>query len=194
VSYSIYTWLPSYPLIKIPTFDTKIIEYNTGVEQRIKRHNEVKFKFKIQHDHITQVEMEEIANFFITCRGAYSPFWFKDLSLSITSNQIGTGTNSATAFQLIRSFGDYEKNVIKVDSSMFTVWLDDVLQSAPTDFTLNNSGVVTFASAPSSGAVITATHDFYFLVRFAVDAVNYEYFLHQLFNQRSVEFIEIIGE
>ena len=152
-----------------------------------------KFKFKIQHDRVAQDEMEEISEFFISCRGAYTPFWFKDLSLTTTSCQIGTGTGSATTFQLIRSFGGYDKTVTKVDSSTFTVWVDDVAQSAPSDFTLNNSGVVTFITGPNSGAVITATHKFYFLVRFAVDEINYEYFMHQLFNQGSVEFIEVIG-
>lgn len=194
MSYNIYTWLPSYPLVKRPMFNTKIIDYNTGVEQRIKRTDEVKFSFTIQHEHTPIDEMEEIVDFYIQQRGAFTPFWFKDLSLSTTSCQIGTGTGSATTFQLIRSFGDYEKKVTKVDSDTFMVWLDDVAQSAPTDFTLNNSGIVTFVSAPDSGAVITASHQFYFLVRFAADEINYDYFLHELFNQGRVELIEVIGE
>lgn len=185
-----YTWTPSYPLIKIPVFDTKIIDYNTGVEQRIKRRDTVKFRFKLNHNNITQDEAEGILDFFIQQRGAYTPFTFRDLSQSVSSLEIGAGDDSTTTFQLKHTFADVDKNAAVVSS--VNVWNAGSLQSDPLHYTTNNSGVVTFVSAPDSGNAITASFFFDYVVRFAADEQNYEYFLHELFNQGTVELIEVL--
>lgn len=62
-----------------------------------------------------------------------------------------------------------------------------------TDFTVSSVGVVTFTAAPASGATLTWTGSYYYRVRFELDTVDFERFLWQLWNARSINLRGSLG-
>lgn len=62
-----------------------------------------------------------------------------------------------------------------------------------TDYTLSANGLVTFASAPLSGAALTWTGGYYWRCRFEKDLQEFNNFLYQLWEAKSVAFVTVKG-
>ena len=83
---------------------------------------------------------------------------------------IGTGDGALTDFQLFRMVGSFKLPVTDIKSGTLSAIVDGVV----TPVTLLDGGVVRFASAPASGAVISASFDYYWRVAFADDETEFD--------------------
>ena len=71
------------------------------------------------------------------------------------------------------------------------VYFDGVTQS-PSSYTVDpGSGLLTFATPPSNGLVITADFSFWFRCRFVDDSYDFENFMYRLWQLKKLTFISV---
>ena len=118
--------------------------------------------------------------FFEARRGRLHGFRFKDFAdfkscapsaaVAATDQAIGVGDGVATAFQLVKAYGDVAREVRKPVAGSVVAAVDGVGTSA---FTVDAAtGVITFDAAPGVGAEVTAGFEFDTPVRFDTDRID----------------------
>ncbi|MGD9613844.1 MAG: DUF2460 domain-containing protein [Alphaproteobacteria bacterium] len=132
-------------------------------------------------------EMRLLAGFYLARHGSFEPFLFADPTDFITGNEtLGTGNGVKTTFQLVRSFGEYVEPITA--PNVVTIKQDGVVTSAGLYSVNAGTGVVTFSSAPANGVIVTADFTYYFRCRFVDDTIDFENFMHQLWEAKQVKF------
>ena len=135
-------------------------------------------------------EFQALAGFFNARLGRFDSFLYEDPDdCSITGQALGGGDGSNKKFQLARSFGGFIEPMF-APKLVSAVYLNGVPASG---WTVSNwgtaaPGVITFATAPSSGVIVSATFTYYFPCRFADDQIDFNKFLSQMWNAQSVKF------
>lgn len=146
-------------------------------------------------------ELRTLAGFFLELQGAYGDFLFWDPTDNTVAAQVlmtGNGTTTAAPLQRqIASFAEPLYAVIADGSHPLQFYWNGVLQSSgvATSSQFGYTGVadtVTFASAPANGVVVTANYSYYFLCHFSDDSMNFENFMYQLWQARSVKFESVL--
>ena len=137
-------------------------------------------------------ELRTLAGFFLQQQGSFAPFLFNDPSdNTVTGQLLATGDGSTTLFQLYRTFGGFAEPII-APSIIGAIYFSGVAQSS-SDYSVNfANGLVTFTSPPPGGVTITADFTYYFLVRFADDAAEFENFLYQLWTLKQVKLQSVL--
>lgn len=150
---------------------------------------------------------QTLAGFFNQCLGGALIFNFWDVDDNLATTQpFGVGDGATTAFQLARGSGGWSDNVfaplnsgspVTVPSASGgtttapyakpNVYINGSLQSAAT-YSLSAYGVVTFNSAPSTGAALTWTGNFYWPCNFDDDTIALSKFMSGLWEAKSVKF------
>ncbi len=148
-----------------------------------------KFSFEFLRDQRKGVdELRTLVGFFNARHGSYDSFLFDDPDDNATENdQFGLGNGSATAFQLFRSFGGFSEPVYDLKAAPL-VYKDGVKQTPTTHYSVSSSGLVTFVAAPAAGAVLKWTGGYYWRCCFDKDEADFEKFLHDLWELKTLEF------
>lgn len=138
---------------------------------------------------------------FINARqGSFDSFLYQDTWDNFISSQaIGTGNGSSTVFQLVKTFGGFIEPVLAPNlSSAITVYLNGVSSTA-SSYTINGwgtsstngAGSLVFNSAPSSGALITATFSYYYPCRFVNDKQAFSNKYYGIYDSKKISFISV---
>lgn len=78
------TTLPNYRRVKTPMARTEIIDYGTGVEQRIARWDIVFHRFKLSFETLSKTEADLLYDFFVARQGAFDAFEWTNFDDSTT--------------------------------------------------------------------------------------------------------------
>ncbi len=133
-------------------------------------------------------ELQSLVGFFNARQGSYDTFLFRDPSdCSVTGQQIGIGDGTTASFQLVRSFGGFTEPVKEVNGTP-VVYANGVAVSG---WAVGNTGIVTFDSAPASGAVVSADINYYWRVRFVDDQYDFDNFMYQLWECKKLQLISV---
>ncbi len=174
----------SYGAVGGPAFRTTIFTRQSGFEDRNVEWSYARAEYDVAMAIKTQAELDEVRAFFFARRGRAYGFRFKDWSdyKSCTAIQtpaasdqvLGTGDGSETEFQLIKLYDDdenpYVRPITKPVQGSVSVTVNGVAQTVGVDVTVDTTtGLLTFASAPTSGHVIRAGFQFDVPVRFNTD-------------------------
>jgi len=168
-----------------PARKTEIVTLGSGYEERnavwanSRRHYDVGYGVKTLDD------LHAVIAFFEARTGQLYGFRFKDFTdfkscapgtaLTPLDQPLGTGDGATTQFQLAKTYtsgpASWQRVIKKPVSGSVRVAVDGIETSVTTDTT---TGLVTFASAPAPGAVLTAGFEFDTPVRFDTDqlAIN----------------------
>jgi len=132
-------------------------------------------------------ELQTLVSFYVAHGGAFESWLYTDPDdKSVTAQPFGTGNGTATAFKLLRSFGSNSEPIDAVNGTPL-VYIDGTPTTA---FTIAaGSGVITFTTAPTAGALLTWTGSFYRRCRFLGDGLDTDKFMAGLFSAKRVEFI-----
>jgi uncharacterized protein (TIGR02217 family) len=193
----------AWSVTKTPTFQTRIQRAVSGRELRALDYPYPLWQFTLVFDLLRDNpaagydELRTLMGFFMLCQGAFGTFLFRDPSDDqVTGQQIGVGNASATVFQLQRAMGSTLPGggflePILAPNLVSTVYLDGITQS-PASYSVDpNTGLVTFATAPGSGLVITADYSYYFRCRFVDDSYAFENFMFRLWQLKKLTFISV---
>jgi uncharacterized protein (TIGR02217 family) len=110
--------------------------------------------------------------------------------------QIGVGDGSTRVFQLIKVYSSggqsYTRTISKPVAGTARVAINGVVQTAPTQFTVDiATGLVSFNLPPTAGLIITAGCEFDVPVRFDTDRISTSMATFQAGQIPSVPVIEV---
>ena len=122
---------------------------------------------EVKHAILSDADYKKIMGFVALLKGAHEPFFWLDpedyQETGITLAKLSSGV-----YQCVMKFGDYVEAVEYVDQ--LKVYVDGVLQAASA-YTVSG-GVITFATAPGSTAVVTADYRYYWKVHIPADGIS----------------------
>jgi uncharacterized protein (TIGR02217 family) len=201
---------PNYGSEGGPSFNTTVVESDSGIDFRASRWDTPRQKYDISFETREYNDLATVIAFFNARQGAVYGFRFKD-PMDYTSNSdgrsahtkddqnIGTGDASETQFQLRKQYtsGAVTRNrdVHKPVSGTVLIALDGVNQ--PSGWSVNTTtGIVTFDTAPGAGVEVTAGFEFDVPVRFEEGTDEWLRMSHDDFGSgsiRSIRLVEIVN-
>lgn len=166
-----------------PEFSTSIAVTASGHERRNSLWADARIHFDVGPGIRSESELAQLIAFFRARRGAAKGFRISDpfdhSSNAMTGNPtmldqlIGIGDGLTADFQLIKSYGSASDPQIRPITRPRAETLLVSIDGAPTtSWTINESGLLSFAVAPADGAEIRAGFLFDVPVRFAEDRID----------------------
>lgn len=135
-------------------------------------------------------EWQQLQAFFNSRQGAFDTFLLTDPDdNSVAAQALGTGDGVTRDFQLVRALGGYVEPILA--PNVITYIKKAGVTVDPADYTVSPWGTTTpgninFDTAPANGAAITASFSYYFPVEFLEDQMEFEKFMNQLWELKSV--------
>lgn len=181
---------------KRPEFKTGLFESLSGHESRVKFRQYPKYTFKLSFEFLIEdrdeAQLSELMGFMLQQGGMYQAFLYSDPNdNAVTDQLIGTGNGTLTTFQLLRSYGGFTEPVNNVNDTVAApgIYIDGALKTLGAHYSLSSTGLVTFGTAPGTGAVITWTGSYYYRVRFTEEGYEFTQLMRDLHECQDVEFI-----
>jgi len=164
-----------------PERRTDVVMTASGREERNARWANSRRRYNAGYGVKSLDDISAVIAFFEERRGKVHAFRFKDFTdfkscppsqvVSATDMVIGTGDGMTTVFTLVKTYGEARPYPRAITAPVAGTVVVAVNGTATTAFTIVG-GVVTFASAPSVGATITAGFEFDVPVRFDTDDIK----------------------
>jgi uncharacterized protein (TIGR02217 family) len=169
----------NWPLKKTPTFGTQTLDTASGRGQLRSTERiwpiwnfELSFGYLRGNERLVNSEYQYLLGFYCAVQGAYNDFLYMDLldnAIPVGAPEFfAFGDGVSTSFQLIRSIG-VGSDIVQNLNGPATIYVNGV---ATGSVTIGATGIVTFASAPASGAVLTWTGNFYYRLHFKDDTLE----------------------
>lgn len=186
----------SYGATGGPMYLTDIVATVSGYEQRNSRWEQARAKYNVASGIKTEAQWQELIAFFRARRGKAVGFRFKDWSDYTGANElIGEGDGSTQTFQLKKLYTSnvtVERIITKPVWGSVKIYLDSVLQTFATDYTVNHAtGVVSMVTAPGNGVQVTADYEFDVPVRFDTDELDLSMDSFNAGSWQSIPLIEV---
>ena len=137
----------------------------------------------------TFAEWQDLVGFINSVAGTVGLFGYTDPNdNSVTAQEFGSGDGSTKGpFQLVRTLGGFTEPVFLLNGAP-EIYVNSVLKTLTTDYTLDNYGNVTFTAAPGNGLALTWTGSWYVGCRFDDDVTDFELFVSNIFAVKSLKF------
>lgn len=185
----------TWDITRVPLWSTTVKTATSGREYRTANWSYPRYRYKMVYAFLRQqtgfTEMAQLAGFFNARQGAFDSFLFTDPDdNSVTAQQIGIGDGSNKLFQLIRSFGGYLEPVFDVHSTP-QIYVNGVLKTVTTDYTISATGLVTFVAAPGNTLPVTWTGTYYRRMRFEQDLAEFSAFMSLLWELKTLQLISV---
>lgn len=203
----------SWSVVKVPQFTTKIQRSVSKRELRLSYQPVPTWEFTLKFDVLrddndtrqpnnwgpTQSELRTLMGFFLAQQGALTPFLYDDPTddsvtngpLINTATGTSNGDGTTTIFQLVRQMGGFDEPIV-APNQIYDVYANGTLVP-PANYSVNyGNGLVTFTSAPASGAAMTVTFTYYFLCRFSDDSNSFENFLYRLWSAQEIKLQSVL--
>ena len=184
------TKAPNYDGTLIHTPVAKIGEIRASVAPYPTWDIEFELEWARGAENLPSTTYNYMLGFFMNAGGQFSDFLYFDPNDNQASNQfIGIGDGSTTQFQLVRAIG-YGTDIVQNLNGAPTLYSNSSVIAS--GYTVSSTGIITFGSAPSSGAVLTWSGNFYYRVRFLNADQKFSQFAQQIWNSKSVALRSVI--
>jgi uncharacterized protein (TIGR02217 family) len=158
-----------------PEYATDVVASASGYEQRNINWSEARARYNVAHGVKTKAQLDTLIAFFRARKGRAIGFRFKDWTDYQATETLGTGDGVRTQFQLIKTYSSgavsETRTIRKPVAGTVQVFKNAVLQASGVSVD-TTTGMVTFASAPAAGQVISASFQFDVPVRFDTDKLS----------------------
>jgi uncharacterized protein (TIGR02217 family) len=174
-----------YPAHRQFQWSTDVVNYGR-LSQRNQRYSQPVRHWFINYQGLTLDDRNRLLEIFNRAAGQYRTFKILetgqdgDYECSLAECSI-TAVAAQTQFQLVKTYYDgqteeWTENKKKiVPGTIFppVIKLNSTIKTEGTDYTLDDeTGIVTFGSAPGAAVVMTANYRFYFSIRFGADVYD----------------------
>jgi len=187
----------TWPIPKRANWKTLISQAESGREVRVALRSLPLFEWDLPYGVLRPADQAQFWGFFNECYGGWDTFLFDDKSDDFApGQQLGVGDGATTQFQFVRIYaGEFVEPRLDIQQSPTppNIYLNGVLQSSGYSINYLNSGLLTFATAPTSGTVITADFYFYWRVRFKEDQLNIDLLYQGLANLKKVTLAQVFS-
>ena len=189
-----------------PERRTEIVTLVNGYEERNSPWQDSRRHYDAGSGTRSPDDLDTLIAFFEARRGELFRFRWKDwsdfktcrpsLAVGPLDQQIGVGDGSTRVFQLIKAYSSggqsYTRTISKPVAGTARVAINGVVQTAPTQFTVDTTtGLVSFNLPPAAGLIITAGCEFDVPVRFDTDRISTSMATFQAGQIPSVPVIEV---
>ncbi len=184
----------TWDISKTPTFNTTTHRSASGYEVRNALMQYPLWKFSLAFELLADSsssgsDLKTLVGFFNKCQGSFAAFYYTDpTDNAVTAQTFGTGNGSTLSFQLTRTYGGFTEPVQNLNAAP-SIYVNGVLQTLITNYSISPTGMVTFVTAPAGSAVLTWTGTFYYRVRFVNDTAEFNQFMYNLYELKQLEFI-----
>ncbi|MEZ5920943.1 MAG: DUF2460 domain-containing protein [Parvularculaceae bacterium] len=187
-----------------PTRRTEIVSLTSGHEERNAQWANSRRSWNAGYGVKSMADIEKVTAFFEARRGRLYGFRFRDpfdfqsasygKGVTPADQPIGVGDGAQIAFDLAKSYENggahYSRRIAKPVAGSVRVAIDGVETSA---FTADETtGTITFAVAPSAGAIISAGFLFDCPARFDTDALRINLAAFRAGDIPSIPLIEVL--
>jgi len=154
-----------------PMFHTTVKRLRSGAEFRNRLWQNPLRDFVVRYNSRTIERIEsEIQKFVFKIGGAHLGFRARDWSdYTATDEQVGVGDGTTFYFRLTKSYGTYERRILKPDPATVTIKLNGVAVDADNWAIDGSNGVVIFLTAPGMNQIVTWSGEFHVPIRFDDD-------------------------
>lgn len=194
---AIFPILPgqTFPVTKSPIWSTKSATASSGRKRKRMMWSYPKWQFKITHDFLRDTasfpELQRLYAFFNIHAGMYGQFSFYDPNdNTVTDQPFGTGDGVTTAFQLTRTLGAGAITFVEPVQSVVAGATAKIAGTPTTAFTISG-GIITFTTAPATGAALTWSGQFMFLVEFEQDQFDADQMMQTLWSQSGLTLLSV---
>jgi hypothetical protein len=163
-----------------PLMSNEMVPYKSGFEQRNLLWDRPRFLIPLEYHAVTETERRQMQEFMLRRHGSHEAFLFQNPLLpNPTGEYFGMGDATKTKFKIMEDW-----------AVTITTYTNGVLDSPQPTFDFF-TGVVTYATAPAQGTVLTydATGAKY-RVHFVEDYIDFDRVLHDKWGAR----VELIQE
>jgi uncharacterized protein (TIGR02217 family) len=181
---------------KKPAFNTRIASHASGREVRVALMNYPLYEFEATYGLTSSASgfaglgassLQNLMGFFLQLQGQFGTFLYTDPDdNSMSSQGIGVGDGTMTAFSFVRALGGFAEPVGWV-TAVSHVYLNGTPQSGGS-YTLTTPNTLTFTAPPGAGVVVSADFSFAFQCRFIDDQMEFEEFMSNLWKLQSMKF------
>lgn len=158
-----------------PEYATDVVVSSNGYERRNVNWEQARARYNVAHGVKTKAQLDTLIAFFRARKGRAFGFRFKDWTDFQATETLGIADGVQTQFQLIKSYVNgavTETRIIKKPvTGSIQVYRNASLQSAGVSVD-STTGIVTFATAPAAGQIISASFEFDVPVRFDTDRLS----------------------
>lgn len=191
---------PSFPLALSygatggPVYSTDLVMRSDAIEARNQNWRHPRCQWDVGSQHRTQAEVDELVQFFhAVAQGMTRSFRFRDFTDDAFDNQIGTGDGTTTTFQLVKvyTYGAQSSTrlIVKPMAGSLHMFVAGVAREDYTpDFT---TGLVTFATAPGDGQVVSASGTFEVPTRFNQNVLPITRVALNAYSLDTIELVEV---
>jgi uncharacterized protein (TIGR02217 family) len=169
----------SWDKTKIPFWKTNIYEAESGIETRIQKWSNSRYKIQLVYSFLTdnnvlgnsldKADLERLQGFFNSVGGNAEDFLFRDDVENQVENQtFAVADGSAKEFQLVRSLSNWVEPVRGIIEPP-QVFINDELTA---DYQYTPDGRIIFDTPPPAGAMLKWSGNYYFRVRFENDELE----------------------
>jgi uncharacterized protein (TIGR02217 family) len=166
-----------------PERRTSVVELVSGYEERNAQWSDSRRRYDAGYGVRSLDDLHRIISFFEARNGRLHGFRFRDLldwksclpsmQIASTDQTIGTGDGQRTKFQLSKTYSSgtstWKRNITKHVAGSILLEISGTKKNINTDWNINATGEITFATAPLNQAVIKAGFEFDIPVRFDTD-------------------------
>jgi uncharacterized protein (TIGR02217 family) len=182
-----------------PEWRNEIVALTSGHEKRNARWAQSRRHFDAGTGLRSLEDLREVLAFFEARRGSLFAFRFRDpFDHAAKDERIGTGDGAASAFQLVKHYGEgtgaYSRPITKPVAGSVKIVVGGVEMIAGEGFTVDSlTGIVKFAPAsiPQAGKPITASFTFDVPVRFDTDRLTASIATFQAGEIPSIPIVEV---
>jgi hypothetical protein len=182
---------------KKPGFSTRVAPHVSGREVRVALMSYPLYEFQAVYNGLTSssntfaglgaTSLQTLMGFFLQLQGQFGTFLYVDPDdNTVTSQAFATGDGSTTSFAMMRMLGGFLEPIGWV-TAVSNVYLNGAVQPG-TDYSLATPNTLTFSTAPSSGAVVSADFAYAFQCRFLDDQMDFEQFMASLWRLETMNF------
>lgn len=191
----------SYPVMKSPQWSTERHQAINGKKTTFARFIYPIYKYELPYEFlrsgiVNQIgapanEYQEMLAFYNSLHGGADLFQFIDPDDRIaTTQQFGVGDGVTLKYQLTRTItGSASTWADPVFApTVTTIFKNAVALTPVTDYSVTDTGLVTFVVAPAVAALLTWTGTYNWICNFDEDTASFEKFMQNLFALKKINF------
>lgn len=185
----------TFPITRTPIWQTIKQQSVAGLTPRFAQWSYPRWRYEVSLEvlrtHSSYTELQSLVGFINSLAGAAGTFQYADpYDGAATDQNFGTGTGTATAFQLVRTLGGFTEPVYAPTATP-TIKVGGVTKATPGDYSIGSTGIVTFTSAPANGAALTWTGSFAWLCQLDEDETDLTQFDAYRWSADSLKFTTV---
>jgi len=197
MSTAVFPSLPglTFPVKRTEIWKSRVQESISGKEVRIADWSYPRHQWELTYELLrgapSFAERQVLQGFFNLRQGQFDPFLYSDADdYAVTGQSLGLGDGETAIYQLVAAVGGFVEPIL-APNVVTAVKLNGAALASNAYSVDPATGRLSLVSPPGAGVSITADFSYYFRCRFLEDTMDFEKFMSQLWQAKSVKFISL---